>query len=179
MAVFLAFFLMLANFLVLESASGERGILGGPLKEVSDKEILGEGLISVSLGRVPEANVDYDMLSEAVAAGEKNDSELPFPASLQDEGKPLGSPVGQVGIITYNVKKGDTLSRIATDFGISVQTITAANPSLRANALQIGKELNYSVLPTKEFLYRLRMRDKFIRDILDYPHEKILNKLDI
>lgn len=44
---------------------------------------------------------------------------------------------------------------------------------------QIGKELNYSVLPSKEFLYRLRMRDKFIRNILDYPHEKILNKLDV
>lgn len=44
---------------------------------------------------------------------------------------------------------------------------------------QIGKELNYSILPNKEFLYRLRMRDKFIRDILDFPHEKILNKLDI
>lgn len=44
---------------------------------------------------------------------------------------------------------------------------------------RLGKELNYSMLSSKEFLYRLRMRDKFIRDILDYPHEKILNKLDI
>lgn len=44
---------------------------------------------------------------------------------------------------------------------------------------QLGKELNYSMLSSKEFFYRLRMRDKFIRDILDYPHEKILNKLDI
>ncbi|KKS33679.1 MAG: putative transcriptional regulator [Parcubacteria group bacterium GW2011_GWC2_42_13] len=43
----------------------------------------------------------------------------------------------------------------------------------------VGKELSYSVLSTQECLYRLRMYDKFIRDILDYPHEKILNKLDI
>lgn len=43
----------------------------------------------------------------------------------------------------------------------------------------IGKELSYSVLSTQECLYRLGMYDKFIRDILDYPHEKILNKLDI
>lgn len=43
----------------------------------------------------------------------------------------------------------------------------------------VGKELAYSVLTTQECTYRMRMYDKFIRDILDYPHEKILNKLDI
>lgn len=44
---------------------------------------------------------------------------------------------------------------------------------------QIGKELIYAVFSTKEFLYRFGMYDRFIRDILDYPHEKILNKLNI
>lgn len=44
---------------------------------------------------------------------------------------------------------------------------------------EIGRELNYAVLDTKEFMYRYEMYDKFIRDILDYPHEKLLNKLGI
>lgn len=44
---------------------------------------------------------------------------------------------------------------------------------------EVGKELNYALFETKEFMYRLGMYDKFVRDILDYPHEKILNKLDI
>lgn len=44
---------------------------------------------------------------------------------------------------------------------------------------EIGKELDYTLLNTKEFLYRLGMYDKFIRDILDYPHEKLLNKLNL
>lgn len=43
----------------------------------------------------------------------------------------------------------------------------------------LGKELVYSVLSTEECTYRLGMYDKFIRDVLDYPHEKILNKLDV
>lgn len=43
----------------------------------------------------------------------------------------------------------------------------------------VGKELNYAVFPTQDFLYRLGIYDKFIRDVLDYPHEKILNKLGI
>ncbi|MBI5742708.1 MAG: helix-turn-helix transcriptional regulator [Candidatus Niyogibacteria bacterium] len=44
---------------------------------------------------------------------------------------------------------------------------------------EIGRELNYALLDTKEFQYRLGMYDKFVRDVLDYPHEKLLNKLDI
>jgi hypothetical protein len=50
---------------------------------------------------------------------------------------------------------------------------------LRDIEAEVGKELNYSVMTTKEFSYRLDMYDKFIRDVLDYPHEKIFNKLDI
>jgi len=44
---------------------------------------------------------------------------------------------------------------------------------------EMGKELDYAFLGEKEFFYRLEMYDKFIRDILDRPHEKLLNKLDI
>lgn len=44
---------------------------------------------------------------------------------------------------------------------------------------EIGKELIYAVFNTSDFMYRLEMYDKFIRDILDYPHEKALNKLNL
>ena len=44
---------------------------------------------------------------------------------------------------------------------------------------EVGKELVYASFSTQDFLYRLGMYDKFIRDILDYPHEKILNKLNV
>jgi len=43
----------------------------------------------------------------------------------------------------------------------------------------VGKELKYAFFDTEEFLYRLGIYDKFVRDILDYTHEKILNKLNI
>lgn len=39
---------------------------------------------------------------------------------------------------------------------------------------EIGAELVYAVFETKEFIYRLNMYDKLVRDILDYPHEIIL-----
>lgn len=50
---------------------------------------------------------------------------------------------------------------------------------LRKFESETGKDINYALLDTKEFLYRLGMHDRFIHDIFDYPHEKILNKLGI
>jgi predicted transcriptional regulator len=44
---------------------------------------------------------------------------------------------------------------------------------------EIGKEIRYAVFETSEFKYRYSMFDKLIRDILDYPHEKIINKLNL
>ncbi len=44
---------------------------------------------------------------------------------------------------------------------------------------QIGKEVRYAMFETSEFKYRYSVFDKLIRDILDYPHEKIINKLNL
>ena len=44
---------------------------------------------------------------------------------------------------------------------------------------EVGKELNYAVMTTEEFNYRFNLQDRFIRDVLDYPHEKLINKLGI
>jgi hypothetical protein len=44
---------------------------------------------------------------------------------------------------------------------------------------EIGKELRYAYFTTEDFKYRLSMFDKLTRDILDFPHKKILNKLGI
>ncbi|OHA59323.1 MAG: hypothetical protein A2589_03405 [Candidatus Vogelbacteria bacterium RIFOXYD1_FULL_46_19] len=41
----------------------------------------------------------------------------------------------------------------------------------------VGRELTYAVLETEDFLYRAGTSDRFIRDIFDYPHEKVVDKL--
>jgi len=43
----------------------------------------------------------------------------------------------------------------------------------------IGKEISFSVFDSAEFKYRVEMRDKLVMDVLDFPHEKIVNKLGI
>ena len=45
---------------------------------------------------------------------------------------------------------------------------------IRKLEAEIGTELVYAIFDTKEFVYRLNMYDKLVRDILDYPHEVIL-----
>lgn len=44
---------------------------------------------------------------------------------------------------------------------------------------ELGVELVYAVFETKEFLYRLNMYDKLVRDILDYPHEVVLQAKEL
>jgi len=41
----------------------------------------------------------------------------------------------------------------------------------------IGTDIRYTALSTEEFKYRMGFNDKLVRDILDYPHEMLLDKL--
>jgi hypothetical protein len=42
---------------------------------------------------------------------------------------------------------------------------------------EVGKELKYAYFTTQDFKYRISMFDKLTRDVLDYPHKKVLNRL--
>ena len=44
---------------------------------------------------------------------------------------------------------------------------------------ELGKTLRYSIMDIDEFRYRLNMYDRFLRDVLEHDHEKLINKLDI
>ena len=48
---------------------------------------------------------------------------------------------------------------------------------LRSIEAEVGKELSYALFDTQDFIYRLSVYDIFVRDILDFPHETILDKL--
>jgi predicted transcriptional regulator len=42
---------------------------------------------------------------------------------------------------------------------------------------EMGREINYSLMSTSEFKYRVNMFDKFITELLEAPHEIILNNM--
>jgi len=44
---------------------------------------------------------------------------------------------------------------------------------------EVGCEIQYSLLNSEEFRYRHEMMDRFLRDILERPHEMLINKLKV
>lgn len=57
---------------------------------------------------------------------------------------------------------------------ISDRKLTNFIKSLEAEA---GTEISFALLSSEEFVYRYKMFDKFVHDILEKPHEKIIDKL--
>lgn len=55
----------------------------------------------------------------------------------------------------------------------------AIESALRSIEAEVGKELSYGVLETAEFLYRVSIYDKFVRDILDFRHDRVIDKLGV
>lgn len=95
---------------------------------------------------------------------------------IQDDMKNRFRPAGKVKLmITAGVLIGEDKSRV---------DILLVGDNLRKNTVQqivkgleaeIGKELDYVIFDSEEFKYRLDMYDKLVCDILDLPHEKIID----
>ncbi len=50
---------------------------------------------------------------------------------------------------------------------------------LAALEAEVGKEIKFTLMDKDEFQYRYGMFDRFIRVLLEGPHEKIINKLGL
>lgn len=55
----------------------------------------------------------------------------------------------------------------------------AVDSALRFLESEIGKELKYATFDTADFKYRLNVYDKLVRDVLDYSHQTIVDKLGL
>ncbi|HCC05249.1 TPA: hypothetical protein DEP58_03000 [Patescibacteria group bacterium] len=42
---------------------------------------------------------------------------------------------------------------------------------------EYGQDIRYMIVPTEEYHYRRRVRDKIVREIMDFPHKEIINRL--
>jgi hypothetical protein len=52
-----------------------------------------------------------------------------------------------------------------------------AEKVLESLSAELGREVIYSIMDVEEYNYRFKMYDKFIRDIFDMPHERVIDKL--
>lgn len=51
--------------------------------------------------------------------------------------------------------------------------------AIRTYEVEAGRELSYTCLSTEDFYYRSSIQDRLIRDVFDYPHLVLLDKIDI
>lgn len=59
---------------------------------------------------------------------------------------------------------------------VSVKKVNSFLSKIEAD---LGKSIHYTLMDTSEFKYRINMYDRFLRDILEFPHEKLINKVNI
>jgi hypothetical protein len=55
----------------------------------------------------------------------------------------------------------------------------ALENSVRDIEAELGKEIRYAAFATDDFLYRLSVRDRLIRDALDFTHDTVVDRLGI
>jgi murein DD-endopeptidase MepM/ murein hydrolase activator NlpD len=177
-AVFLVvvFLASSAWFLRKTGLTEERGILGGPTPsllssaegaELQDPALLDATSYGGALAGAGDAFGNNPAPATAAVA-------LPDAATMKDPGEPVGSAFDRSGTIAYTVRQGDNLGKIASYFGISVDTIASANPGVKTNFLKVGQNLN--ILPTSGVVYRARSTDTLqsIADDFGVAQDKIL-----
>ena len=139
----------------------------------AEANLLQDGFIhssqAVAYGATP---VDVGVGSEAEEVG----FIIVENAALLNTNNPLSNIVPtREGVFIYKVQKGDTVSRIAANFGISVNTVLWANDNLRPASLMPGQEI--IILPVTGILHHVE-EGETIEDIAnkyDVSAQKILN----
>ncbi len=85
------------------------------------------------------------------------------------------------GIFLSNVDNGATSDNSVTDLFIVGDDINKERLRLFLKSLEaeVGREIRLSIMDKEEFEYRYGMFDRFVRVLLESPHEKIINKLGL
>lgn len=127
--------------------------------------------------RVFYANPDFKLLPEL--------RDLISKASVAERGK-LGRRIKSLGNVKLCVTSGLFLNSNGNDNSRTDLLLVGDNIKKRKldNFLnqvesELGKAIRYTTMETDEFKYRLDMYDRFLRDILEHPHEKLINRLRI
>ncbi len=106
--------------------------------------------------------------------------DLLFDFQLLDK-KELVSRFKQIGRIKLFILSGlfigETKSRV--DILIVGEAIKRpkAEKVLETLSAELGRDVVYSIMDVEEYEYRYKMYDKFLRDIIDMSHEKVIDKM--
>lgn len=106
-----------------------------------------------------------------------------FTSTTELNGKVVAQKIQKVGKIRLVVLAGAFLkdwdSRI--DLMIVGDEIKEKTLSrvLRGIEADMGRELKYTLFTSQDFLYRMSVYDRLLRDIFDYPHQILVDKIGL
>ncbi len=96
-------------------------------------------------------------------------------SALLNTGNPLSANiVHRDGLMVYKVQKGDTLSGIAANFGISLNTVYWANKDIKSNSLRLGQEI--VILPISGVIHQVQTGESLdtIAAVYNVPESRIV-----
>ncbi len=164
----------LVNFLVIRAENRPAGQYAGLANRVNELAQISNSEFEATL----DTGAFYSgspIDSDASAGGEETRFIIVDGDTLLNANNPLSNVVPtRDGLMIYKIQRGDTLSRIAANFGISLNTILWANENLKASSLSPGKEI--VILPITGVLHQIQEGDTLetIANQYDVPAERIL-----
>ncbi len=132
--------------------------IGSKSKRISGYQLKGTYPLLAALKNLIVSDTPLDR--NEVARRIRDTGKIKF---LATSGVFLGEPEARLDILIV----GDELKKR------SIESV------LRSIEAEIGKELTYGALETDDFLYRLGAYDKFVRDVLDFKHDTIIDRIGV
>jgi hypothetical protein len=87
-------------------------------------------------------------------------------------------PVGRIKLfVVSGVFLGQEKSRVDILLVGEALKRPKAEKIFEALSAELGREVVYSMMDVEEYKYRYKMYDKFVRDIVEMPNERIIDKL--
>ena len=103
--------------------------------------------------------------------------------NVSEQGGKLYERIRRTGTIKLIMLSGIFMGEWDGRLDVLIVGDRIKEPLLRARIRnfesEIGKELKFAILGSDEFLYRLSMNDHLLRDLLDYPHKIVFDRLNI
>ena len=147
-------------------------------KTTIKKEIPGrkgkKGAVKTVRTEIYSANQDFEIFQEL--------RNLIIKSSVASK-KSLLQKLKKLGRIRLAMVAGTLINndRGRTDLLLVADDITKGKLERFLSELEseVGKQIHYTLMTKDEFTYRINMYDRFLRDILESPHEKLINRLNI
>jgi len=137
-------------------------------------------------GIIKTDKIDYSLNPEFELLGELRNLIL---KSLPAEKNKIIKQILGIGRVKLAVVSGVFISENGgSDLYDTVADLFIVGDDINKNKMKVflasleadvGKELKFTLMDTDEFQYRYGMFDRFIRVLLEGPHEKIINKLGL